>query len=224
MTARTWIGGLALAGLAWAASPAGAAEPAALVEDIANGPSGVDAMDYLPAGRVINLGANGAMVVDYLGSCVRETITGGLVTIGTEHSKIEGGSVRREKVQCDGGKLNLSTEQANQGGVVVFRGTPAAKGKKERVATLYGLAPIIDLGRGGKLVVERIDQRGERLVIEVGAKQLINGKFYDFASNGHELAAGAVYRASMNGRNVVFRIDAAAQPGLSPLAGRLLRL
>ena len=38
------------------------------------------------------------------------------------------------------------------------------------------------------------------------------------------LVAGGLYRATGNGRSVVFKIDPMAQPGAAPLAGRLLRL
>jgi hypothetical protein len=223
MNARLFIRVASAAALVLAGNAARGADPVALVEDAANAP-GVGFMDYLEQGRVIELGTGGTLVVDYLGSCVRETIAGGRVTIGTEGSTVAGGKVRSETVQCDGGKLQLTTQQANQGGVVVFRGPPVPPPGRPRVATLYGLSPLFDLGAGGHLVVERIDRRGERIVVNIGPSQLVNGIFYDFAKSGRGLAPGGVYRASMDGRSVVFRIDPGAEPGLSPVAGRLLRL
>jgi hypothetical protein len=53
---------------------------------------------------------------------------------------------------------------------------------------------------------------------------LLRGRFYDFARNGHVLAAGGTYRASMAGRSVVFQVDAKARPGATAPAGRLLTL
>jgi hypothetical protein len=208
-------------------SPALAADPVALVEDVAGAPAGVEFMDYLSAGKVIRLGAKDGLVVDYFHSCIRETITGGTITIGAAQSSVAGGTVSRQKVECDGGKLRLTTEQAAKSGVVVFR-APAkprnlnAEASVER--TLYGLSPLIDLRGGGKLLLERLDQPGERLEIDVPANQLVRGTFYDCAKHGQSLARGGIYRATADGRSVVFKVDPMAQPGASPLAGRLLRL
>ena len=103
--------------------------------------------------------------------------------IGTR--QIKNGAVTREKVQCDGGRLRLKAEQAAKSGVVVFRKMP---GKVERPAatptidqTLYGVSPLVELPGGGRIVIERIDQAGERLEVEIAKGQLLRGKFYDFA-------------------------------------------
>jgi hypothetical protein len=217
------IGAAVAAGIL-VASPALAGGPVALVEDVTGTPTGVVSMDYLAAGKVIRLGPKDGLVVDYLGSCERETISGGIVTIGTEESSIAGGKVRREKVQCDGGKLNLTTEQASQSGTVVFRAAPGKPAEGVVAKTLYGLCPLVDLEGGGRLVIERLDQRGDRIELDIAAARLLRGTFYDFAKDGRSLVPGGVYRASANGRSIVFRIDPDARPGESPLAGRLLRL
>ena len=110
--------------------------------------------------------------MDYFHSCVRETITGGTVTVGAERSDVIGGDVSFETVQCDGGQLRLTTQQASQSGVVVYRALPKP-GEKPTEAnaverTLYGLSPLIDLhAKSGKLVVERLDKTGERIELNL---------------------------------------------------------
>jgi hypothetical protein len=206
------------------ARPALAADPVALVEDVSGTSAGIDFMDYLTAGKTVKLGGTDRLVLDYLRSCVRETITGGVVTIGADESRVVGGAVKREKVQCDGGKLRLTTDQAAKSGAIVFRGVPKRTEDNQAERTLYGLSPIVDLKGPGTLVIERLDQSAEAMVIKVEAAQLTRGAFYDLAKSGRALAAGGLYRATGNGRSIVFKIDPTAQPGASPLAGRFLRL
>lgn len=206
-----------------AACPVQAQAPAALVEEVTGTAAGVEAMDYVQAGKVIALAGSDTMVLSYLRSCWRETIAGGTVTVGSEQSAVAGGRVRREKVPCDN-KLALSSDQASKSGVMVFRAPPKpARGESEPQLTLYGLSPVVDLKGGGVLVIERLDQPGERHQIEIGGAQLFRGAFYDFAKAGTALAAGGVYRATAGNRSIVFKVDAFASPGQGPVIGRLLR-
>lgn len=206
------------------AFPASAAEPAALVEDVAAKGAGVEFMDYVDAGRVIRLGAGGSLVLSYLKSCVRETVTGGTVTVGLDQSKVDGGKVVREVVSCDGGKLALTAEQSAKSGTMVFRKAPTAGALPQPGIVLYGTAPVIDLPGGGRLVIERLDMPGERMELQLGGQQLLRGAFYDMAKTDHALAPGGLYRASAGSRQIVFRIDGNARPGRGPVIGRLLRL
>ena len=223
-----WLLAAALATAAPAAAPAAAADPVALVENVTgSAAAGVELMEYLSPGRVIRLGAGDELVVDYFHSCVRETIEGGTVTVGAERSSVSGGAVRRERVECDGGRLKITAHQAANSGVVVFRtapASPAGGGMPAVERTLYGLSPLVDLKGGGLLVLERLDRRAERLELDLAASELLHGRFYDFAAHGISLAAGGIYRASARGRSVVFRISPAAQPGEAAIAGRLLQL
>jgi hypothetical protein len=113
---------LALAGAVAVASPA-AADPTgvALVEGLTGNPSGVEFMDYVRAGQVIRLGPHQTMVLSYMASCVRETITGGTVTVGTQRSEVQSGHVRRIEGHCYSGRMELTGEEAHVGGRV-FRG------------------------------------------------------------------------------------------------------
>jgi len=220
------IFGIVLQGAAAFILAASAQSPAAVVEELAGNVSGVAFMDYVEPGQVIRLGAHDRIVLGYLKSCARETITGGTVTIGPDQSEVVGGEVARAKVGCEGGKMMLSAELAGKSGAMVFRQAP----KPQPVAllhpefTLYGLSPVFELRPPGKLVVERLDQRGERHEIGVTEKELLGGAFFDCAKAGVALAPGGIYRAKFADREIVFKIDPDAKPGDAPLLGRLARL
>jgi hypothetical protein len=111
--------GAILLGIAGPARAAGEA----LVEDVSAPKAGVEAMDSLSAGRTIVLGAGDRLVLNYTASCTRETIVGGVVMIGADKSKVTGGTVTRETVECHGGKAVLNPAQASTSGVMVFRGS-----------------------------------------------------------------------------------------------------
>jgi hypothetical protein len=108
---------LALAGAVAVPSPA-AADPTgiAVVEGLTGNPSGVEFMDYVRAGQVIRLGHHQTIVLSYMASCVRETITGGTVTVGTQRSEVQSGQVRRIEGHCYSGRMELTGEEAHVGG------------------------------------------------------------------------------------------------------------
>jgi hypothetical protein len=88
---------------------------------------------------------------------------------------------------------------------------------------LYGRSPLVELKAPGALLIERLDQTTERYLVDVASEHLLHGKFYDFARWGRDLAAGGLYRISLDGQGVVFKIDPSAKPGNMPIVGRLLR-
>jgi hypothetical protein len=218
---------LAVAGGVVAGSVAAAAPvQVALVENVTGNPAGVEFMDYLETGKIIALGSRDTIVLSYMGSCVRETITGGTVTVGTDQSEVQAGKVARTKVPCDPGKMLLPAGQAAQFGGRIFRSAPPANASASDSnphLTLYGRSPIVELKAPGTLLIERIDQAGERYVVDVGTENLLHGRFYDFAKWGRNLAAGGIYRVSCGGQDIVFKIDPHAKPGNTPILGRLLR-
>jgi hypothetical protein len=75
-------------------------------------------------GKVIRLLPYETIVLTYMASCVRETITGGTVVVGSEGSKVVAGSIERTRIDCDGGRMHLTAEQANAFSGRVFRGGP----------------------------------------------------------------------------------------------------
>src|ERR1043165_350189 len=92
------------------AAAANAAQPTAIVEEIGSA-HGAAAMDTLSAGQMIFLKPGERIVLSYTASCEREIITGGVVSIGTERSIVSGGEVKRERMECDGGKALLAADQ-----------------------------------------------------------------------------------------------------------------
>lgn len=219
---RSLIGFL---GAALAASPAVAAEQAAIVESVRGDAAGVQPLDYLPTGKVLRLGPHNEIILDYPRSCTREIISGGTVTVGTTGSNIVGGRVESGKVLCDNQNPLGSTER--KGDAPSFTGLPKPEGQPGETGigyTLYGRSPLIDLGGPGQLTITRLDQPGETIKLDIAASDLLRGTFYDFAKTDLSLTAGAVYRATFGGRSIVFWVDALAQAGNAPLLGRLLRL
>jgi hypothetical protein len=113
---------VAMMAVASTAAAAGSIE-AALVESVSGKSSGVEFMDYVKAGQIIRLGPHETIVLNYMDSCVRETITGGTVTVGTNSSEVRSGEVTRISGQCAGGKMQLTGAQSIIGGRA-FRGLP----------------------------------------------------------------------------------------------------
>jgi hypothetical protein len=216
---RAWVFALAgVTGIAPGVLPAPA--PVALVEEVSGHPAGAQLMDYLEPGSVIRLGPRDRLVLGYLRSCVRETITGGVVTIGSDQS-IQAGKLERAKIPCDGARMLRAAEPAGPAAGMVFRG--ASPRAADPQFTLFGSSLMLELGRPGTVVIERMDQSGERHVIDIGKEQMVHGIFYDVAHTGKALAPGGVYRATFAGQDRVFKIDADAKPGRTAIAGRLLR-
>ncbi|HUN49284.1 MAG TPA: hypothetical protein VMU85_22310 [Stellaceae bacterium] len=201
---------LALPLLAAAASPAVAQAPgaAALVEDVTPGIAGVEAFDYVPAGKRIVLGSGGKLTLGYLASCVEETITGGTVTVGSEQSTVAEGSVQRKTVACAGRPLQLSAEQSGKSGGIVFRMPPKPAPKP---LLIHGASPVVSLPQPGQLSIVRVDQPGDPIALD------LPGKPVDLASRGVRLVPGGTYRASYGSSAIVFRVDAAAAETGSPL-------
>jgi hypothetical protein len=199
--------------------------PTAIVEDVKGKVVGVEFMDYVHPGKVIKLGTSGSIVLSYLTSCVRETITGGVVLIGTEQSKVDPmANVQSAKVDCDGKYMKLSDSEASQSAATTFRSVGAKKQASAPTVTIYGLSPVFETSERGKLVIERTDLAGERDEVTLDPKTLVKGKFYDMAKAGKSLMPGGSYAASIGSRKIAFKIDPLARPGDAPIVGRLLRL
>jgi hypothetical protein len=108
---------------AMALASAAVADPieVALVENLTGVSPSVEFMDYVRAGQVIRLGSQQTIVLRYMSSCLRETITGGTVTVGTDRSEVYSGEVKRTTAQCDVGKAALTGAQSEIAGRI-FRG------------------------------------------------------------------------------------------------------
>ena len=193
-----------------------AATPVAVVED-STGKAPVSFMDNLEEGQSFSIPADATVTISYYASCLRETIAGGKVTIGKAESKVEdGGKVKRDKVDCDGGKMLLSSDQAAKSGVFAIRGAPPPQ------FVVFSATPVIELSQPGELTIERVDRGGPEIKVE--AKDLLKGRYYDLAKAQKALEPGGTYRAASGELAVIFKVDASAKPGTGALVGRLIRL
>jgi hypothetical protein len=202
--------------------------PVAVVEDVRGNPPGVELMAYVTAGQTIRLGRDDTIVLSYLKSCSRETITAGQVTVGSEHSTVEaGGRINREKTACDVARMDFAVKQADRRtGGMVFRGTLREQQGSPLLKpqfVLYGLSPVVELKPGSRVVIERADRAGETIELTPAGRRM-RGALYDFADDNRALVRGGVYRARMGTVEVLFQIHPDAQPGRAPIVGRLLRL
>jgi hypothetical protein len=212
------VGWLGLSGLASAQAPV------AVVEDVQGKVTGAEFMDYVAPGKVIKLGPAGMVVLSYMKSCWRETITGiGTVIVGEEQSMVHLGEVKAGKVKCDPSYSQLIDRDVGESAATVVRSIDAAVSTSPQL-TLYGLSPVVEIRGRGKLVIERLDIRGERYAVDLAAASMVRGKFYDFASTNTILTPGGIYAASLGPRRTVFLVDRQAKPGLTPIVGRLVPL
>lgn len=202
-------------------SQAVAQTPSAIVESVNGHVVGADFMDYVVPGQVIKLGARGGVVLAYLESCMRETITGGVVVVGTDESRTSLASVSRERAACDTAQPKLAKGAASGGGMA-FR-NPSRKSTIQPDRIIYGVSPMIEVTLPGKLVIERIDRPGPRHEAILSKDALVKARFYDLASAGVNLKRGGLYVATLGSRKVVFKVDQLAER-TGPLLGRLLRL
>ena len=205
-------------------APAAAETPAAIVEDVQGKVDGIELMDYVAPGKVIKLGPKATVVLGYLKSCWRETITGGVVLVGAEESAVQLGDVQRIKVPCDAKAAQLSEREANQSAATTFRTVRSdSKSAPAKLPTLYGVSPLVEAKSGGVLTIERIDGNEAQLSIAL-KNNLVRGKFYDFARDGKALTPGGTYLAKLGSRRFTFQVDASATSSPTPIVGRLLRL
>jgi hypothetical protein len=212
----------AIAGLAGLIGVAHAQTPVAVVEDVQGKVTGAEVMDYVVPGQVIKLGAGGLVVLGYMKSCWRETISGiGTVIVGTEQSAVHLAEFKADKVACDPSQSQHVGREVGESAAAVVRSLNA---DSPPPLVLHGQSPIIATSNRGRLVVERLDVRGERYEIDLTLAAMTRGKFYDFARTKIALKPGGKYSATLKSKQVVFVIDANADPGSGPIIGRLVPL
>ena len=205
------------------ASRAAADSPVAVVEDVQGKVTGAEFMDYVTPKAVIKIADGGSVIISYLKSCRRETITGaGTVIVGTNESAVHLADVKAEKTNCDPSQTNVTTRETSGVAATVLRSVDATKQPQPQL-TLYGASPLVEAKGRGKLTIRRLDVPGEKQEINLGGTQL-KGRFVDFASENVALAPGGLYSATFKSAQVVFLVDAQAKPGATPIVGRLLRM
>ena len=137
-------------------------------------------------------------------------------------AKADKAEVKAEKTNCDPNPANATTRETSGVAATVLRSVEASKLPQPQL-TLYGASPLVEAKGRGKLVIRRLDVPGERQEINLGGTQL-KGRFLDFAGENVALVPGGLYAATFKSSQIVFRVDAQAKPGATPVVGRLLRM
>lgn len=215
-----------LAALACAAGPfvitsSAQAQQTAVVEDLSGTVSGVEVFDFLSAGKTFTLPAGAKLVLGYMNSCTRETITGpGSVAVGETGSMVTGAKLQQEQLACASAN-QLAQGQAGKSAAMVFRGQPGSGRKRAEIpqpsAVLMYTAPAFQVTKAGQLTIERLD------VTETVQVFQVSGKLFDYGKTGKKLDAGGYYRAELNGKTTIFHISLDAGEGGGPLLLRLVR-
>ena len=212
------IGVIALTGVARAGQA-----PVAVVEDVQGKVTGAEFMDYVVPGQVIKLGAGGSITLGYMKSCWRETITGiGTVIVGTEESSVHLSEFKAGKVPCDSGLTEHVGQEVSESAATIVRSISEEHAKPQLV--LHGQSPLVAVSEHGKLVVDRLDAKGEHYELNLAGAPFVHGKFYDFAKANIALKPGGTYSMKLNSKSVAFVVDADAVAGTGPVMSRLVSL
>jgi hypothetical protein len=170
-------------------------------------------MDYVMPGKVIKLGADGKVVLGYMKSCWHETITGvGTVIVGTEQSAVHLADFQASKVPCDSSQSQVVPREVGESAATMVRGINEAPVPAPAL-TLHGVSPIIETAGRGKLLIERLDLKGERHEVDLAPDAITRGRFYDLAKANVALKLGGTYAATVGSKQVIFLVDARADAG-----------
>ena len=191
------------------------AQPVAIVEDAQGESVPVQLMELLEEGAVIDLPDGASIVLGYLGSCLREHIAGGKVTVGADQSKVTGGEVTRETVHCQSASAS-PTSQSGEAGALIFRGGTDSPEFPPKISDINP-AFLLDGVSGGPLVIERIDRK--EAVRELAGP----GPLFDMLGQAEPLSRGGHYRVRLGDRETEFKIDRYAGLTTVPALERLVR-
>ncbi|MDD3445683.1 MAG: hypothetical protein PHS60_09760 [Zavarzinia sp.] len=105
----------------------------AVVEDVQAPSAGVNFMDFVFAGQVLDLGADGKLVVSYLSGCRSETILGGTVRFAETGATAQGGTVTATvPAGCQTAMAEIGAD-ATEAGAVAVRGGDMGDETEDRV-------------------------------------------------------------------------------------------
>ena len=205
---------LAIAIAGTISTPAHAEPISVIVEEISEPVGAVAPMDLLVEGKVIKLGKGSTLVLGYLRSCLRETITGGTITIGVYRSIVVDGKRTVEQVTCDGGTIDSDAKKSPSALGAVFReqGKHGKLPKPER--TLFGVSPIIRVAAASKeLEIRRLDNPKQPPI-----KLSVGNGLVDVGKAGIKLEPGGLYYISDGLTGQVVKISLLARDDVSVLS------
>lgn len=209
----------AVAAMTLLARPAGA-DPVAVVEAISASSLPVEYMDYVESGQTIALMPGESLVLGYFASCSRETIEGGVVTIGETSSAVQGGTLVREMIDCDAGRLVLSPKLVNRSGVLAFRGVSqeTTEAAAPPSLTIHAASPFVRADASGLLRLQRLDVEEPMIRLQVSEK------FVDLRLRGIALTPGGTYKVSLGESSRIVAVDPDASDANHEILSRLIRL
>lgn len=190
-----------------------ASNSGALVEEVDAGVANVSAFDTLKAGQSLDLRPGKHAVISYLDSCIRETISGGLVKIGAAQSEVQDGTVQRETLDCGVKQLVLTSTTQDQSATTVFR--PLFDNLVKQVVPDTG--PFVMAEHASSLELKEMGKEDAARSLP-----LHDGKL-DLRQAGVKLQPGAIYKLTAGGRETYIKIAPDAQDS-SPLLLRLVKL
>ena len=203
---------------------AAADSPVAVVEDVQGKVTGAEFMDYVTPKAVIKIGDGGSVILSYLKSCRRETINGvGTVIVGTEESAVHLADVKAEKTECDPSQAHATTRETSGVAATVLRSVDKHASLPQPQLTLYGASPLVEAKGRGTLVIGASTCRASVSRSIWAARSSRDSSSISPAQNV-ALAPGGLYAATFKSSQIVFRVDAQAKPGATPIVGRLLRM
>ncbi len=200
-------------------------DPVALVEAVSAPRAGVDLMDYVYTGQVVELGTNGTISIAYFETCTTETIQGGTVTVGSSSSTVRGGQISSKKVPCQAAKPVI-TADASEAAASVKRLGPDGKPALHEW-TIKSPRPMFkwSSARDQKLTLSIYEDGRARKQIW---RREVTGKFLEYPSDAPRLAEGVPYLVearAADGRllRASFSIDGDLEVADNP-ANRLVQL
>ena len=184
----------------------------AIVEAVSTG-APVTLFSYLLQGQVIFLDADAVMRIGYLHSCVQEQVRGGIVTIGRERSRVDGGERTETVLDCRGATAVLTRSEIEHSAAIVMRKAVATPPQLR----LASVSPFIAPRRAADSVSwNRLDRREPATTLA-----LRNGAV-DLADLGLTLDRGGIYRFEAGESSVIVEVAADARSGTGPILLRLL--
>lgn len=195
----------------------------ALVEEVTGAPdAGVQFMDYVFAGQVVNLGPKGALKLSYLSGCREEEVSGGTVTIDPKGSQVSGGQMKATEPQGCNPPKPVVAASATEAGATVNRVTPFS-GQNWYERTVKSARPVFRWNYAGaaQVYVVFLDKKPEETVWMGQAE----GEYLDYPADAPALQPGRPYRVDIvsNGA-VVHTATFSIDPGLDVPDTRANRL
>jgi len=186
----------------------------AIVEEVSSNLDGIKPFDVIAEGQSIQLGESGRLVLGYFNSCWEDHVTAGRVIVEAQHSRLEGGTLVRRRVECDvSGLSRTASRKAPTRRAVVPLTT---ENLPDPDIILYGLSPVVMSKAASLLIIERLDIPDIPVRFEIGSGAV------DLFERNFALDRKGLYRFTSGFASIIIRVDELAEPALAPVIGRLL--